>query len=164
MSGGALMETIVDFIGKVSDMVRDSMNETNSCIGKEFVDTTAGKKGVCVDRITDFFGTKISFLGVRYNKEEQETISKFDADVLVCQTNSGRIFIPMSEIMALGDSIILLKNELKVPEMTSATARKSDVFKRYHLTTEAVKDILPAAIPKSNEKGDKGWLKKLVGE
>ena len=80
------METIVDFVGKVSDMVRKSMDETNSCIGKEFVDTTAGKKGICVDRVTNFFGTKISFLGVKYEKEEQEKLDRFNTDVLVCQT------------------------------------------------------------------------------
>ena len=158
------METIVDFVGKVSEMVRSSMDKTNSCIGKEFIDTTAGKKGICVDRITDFFGTKISFLGVKYNKEEQERIDRFNVDVLVCQTASGRFFIPMSGVNAVGGSIILLNNELKVPEITAATARKTDVFKRYHLTTEAIKDILPAAIPKNNDKEGKGWLKKLVGE
>ena len=68
------METVVDFVGKMSEMVKNSMNKTSSCIGKDLVDTSAGKKGVCVDRITNFFGTKISFLGVKYNKEEQEKI------------------------------------------------------------------------------------------
>ncbi len=158
------METIVDFIGKFSDMTKDSINQTNSCIGKEFVDTTAGKKGVCVDRITDFFGTKISFLGVKYKKEELEQLEKINGDILVCQTSTDRLFIPMSEINAVGESIILLKNELKLPEMTAISAKKSDVFKRYHLTVEAIKDALPTAVPRENEKEGKGWLKKLVGE
>ncbi len=158
------METIVDFIGKFSDVAKKLMNETNSCIGKEFIDTTAGKKGVCVDRITNFMGTNISFLGVKYTKEEQEKIDKFDTDVLVCQTASNRLFIPMSEITAIGEEMILLKNELKVPELTAAAAKKGDVFKRYHLTTEAIRDILPTAVPKENGKEEKGWLKKLVGE
>ena len=158
------METIIDYIGKFSDMTKNLMNETSSSIGKEFVDTTAGKKGICVDRIAHFMGTKISFLGVKYTKEEQEKIDKFNTDVLVCQTVSSRLFIPMSEIMAVGEEIILLKNELKVPELTAAAAKKNDVFKRYQLTLEAIKDALPTAIPKENEKEGKGWLKKLVGE
>jgi len=158
------METIVDFVGKVSDMVKKSMNETNSCIGKEFVDTTAGKKGICVDRVTNFFGTKISFLGVKYEKEEQEKLGKFNSDVLVCQTASERLFIPLTEIGAVGETIILLKNELKTPEVVMSNIKKNDIFKRYHLTIEAVKDALPTAVPKDVEKENKGWLKKLVGE
>ena len=158
------METIVDFVGKVSDMVRKSMDETNSCIGKEFVDTTAGKKGICVDRVTNFFGTKISFLGVKYEKEEQEKLDRFNTDVLVCQTASERLFIPLTEIGAVGEAIILLKNELKTPEVVMSNIKKNDIFKRYHLTIEAVKDALPTAVPKDIEKESKGWLKKLVGE
>ena len=158
------METIVDFVGKVSDMVRKSMDETNSCIGKEFVDTTAGKKGICVDRITDFFGTKISFLGVKYNKEEQEKLSGFNTDILVCQTTSERLFIPLTEISAVGETIILMKNELKTPEVVMSNIKKNDIFKRYHLTIEAVKDALPTAVPRDIDKENKGWLKKLVGE
>ncbi len=158
------METVVDFVGKVSDMIRDLMNETNSCIGKEVVDTTAGKKGVCVDRIRDFFGTKISFLGVKYSKEEQEKINKFNTDVLVFQTGPGKAFIPLDDVNAVGESIILLKNELNVPELTVPSVKKSDIFKRYHLTIEAIKDVLPASIPKNADKDSGGWLKKLVGE
>jgi len=157
------METLVDFISRVSETIKNSMGETNSCIGKELVDTTAGKKGICIDRITNFFGTRISFLGVKYTKEDEEKIEKFNTDVLVCQTASGRMFIPITEVSAIGESIILLKNELKVPEINPNLIKKSDVFKRYQLTTEAIKDILPTAIPKETEK-DKGWLKKLVGE
>lgn len=158
------METIVDFIGKFSDMVKDSINHTSSCIGKEFVDTTAGKKGVCVDRVTDFFGTKISFLGVKYKKDELEEIEKLQGDVLVCQTANKRIFIPMSGIKAVGEAIILLGNELKVPEVTGLSNQKTDVFKRYHLTVEAIKDALPTAIPVGKAGEGRGWLKKLVGE
>ncbi len=159
-----LLETIVDFIGKVSDMVKNSMKETKSCIGKEVVDTTAGRKGVCVDKITDFFGTKISFLGVKYDKNELMELGKFGQDVLVVQASNKKFFIPMSEISAMGDAIILLKNELKVPEMDAIATKKDNVFKRYHLTKEAIRDILPDAVPKSEEKENKKWLKKLIGE
>jgi len=158
------METIVDFIGKFSDMVKDSVSHTSSCIGKEVVDTTAGKKGLCVDRITNFFGTKISFLGVKYKREELEQIEKLEEDALVCQTANNRLFIPMGRIKAVGESIILLSDELKVPEVTGVSNQKTDVFKRYHLTIEAIKDALPTAIPIGKEGEGKGWLKKLVGE
>ncbi|MBL7170117.1 MAG: hypothetical protein ISS48_03795 [Candidatus Aenigmarchaeota archaeon] len=164
------METIVDFVGKVSDMVKNSMNETSSCIGKEFIDPSAGKKGVCIDRITDFFGNKISFLGVKYSNDEKEKLEKINTDILVCQTALGRRFIPMNEVNAVGDSIILLKNELKVPEMEKIKIKKSDVFKRYHLTAEAIKDALPTAVTKEAtaktgaSKEGRGWLQKLVGE
>ena len=57
-----------------------------------------------------------------------------------------------------------MKNELKVPEMTATIAKRSDVFKRYHLTTEAIKDVLPVAVPVEADKDNKGWLKKIVGE
>jgi sporulation protein YlmC with PRC-barrel domain len=164
MFEGFIMETIVDFVSKVSEMVKNSMDQTQSCIGKEFIDSTAGKKGICVDRITDFFGTKISFLGVKYGKDEQETIDKIKSDILVCQTEKGRVFVPMDGINAVGESLILLKTELKVPEINATIAKKSDVFKRYHLTTEAIKDALPTAVPKEREKDNKGWLKKIVGE
>lgn len=160
------METIVDFVGKVSDMVKNSMSETNSCIGKDLIDTTAGKKGVCIDRITNFFGNKISFLGVKYSKEEIEKIEKFNTDVLVCQTATGKQFIPMDDVLAIGEQLILLKNELKVPEMGKIEAKKTDVFKRYQLTLDVIKDVMPSAIPRGPEtdKENKGWLQKLVGE
>lgn len=158
------METVVDFISKVSDMVKSSMKETKGCIGKEVVDTTAGRKGVCVDRITDFFGTKISFLGVKYNKDEIVQIEKTGEDVLVIQSSSGKFFMPLSDVSAVGNAILLLKKELKAPEMEAITAKRNDVFKRYQLTKEAIKDVLPNAIPPSDEKEDKKWLKRLIGE
>ncbi|MEM5793033.1 MAG: hypothetical protein QXY45_01570 [Candidatus Aenigmatarchaeota archaeon] len=155
------METVVDFIGRISEAIKNSMSETNTCIGKEVVDTTAGKKGICIDRITNFYGTKVSFLGVKYTKEEEEKINKFDTDVLVCQTAAGKMFIPITDVNAIGESIILLKNELKVPEINPNAIRKTDVFKRYQLTIDAIKDVFPSGIPQEKEKG---WLKKLVGE
>jgi len=164
MSRGYTMETIVDFIGKMSEMIKKSMDETSKCIGKDIVDISAGKKGICIDRITNFLDAKISFLGVKYSKEEQEKIKSFSTDVLVCQAATDRVFIPMNEINAVGESIILLKSELKVPEITVESTKKNDVFKRYHLTNEAIKDVLPSVVPKDTEKENKGWLKKLVGE
>jgi len=157
------METVIDFIEKISEAIKSSMSETNTCIGKEVVDTTAGKKGICIDRVTNFFGTKVSFLGVKYTKEEEEKINRFDTDVLVCQTASGKMFIPLTDVSAIGESIILLKNELKVPEINPNAIRKTDVFKRYQMTLDAIKDAFPVGLSKDSEK-EKGWLKKLVGE
>jgi len=160
------METVVDFMSKVSDMVKSSMDETKSSIGKEIVDTTAGKKGVCIDRVTDFFGTKISFLGVKYDKSDIDQLENFSQDVLVCQGSNERFFVPMSDVTAVGDTIVLLKSELRVPEVQSINIKKDDVFKRFHLTKEAIRDIMPDSIPKAKEKKeeDKKWLKKLIGE
>lgn len=158
------METVVDFISKLSENVRDSLGETGKCIGKEVVDTTAGRKGLCVDKIMDFFGTKISFLGVRYTEDELSKINSIDKDVLVCQTKGEKFFIPMSEISAAGKDIILLKYELKVPEIEDAGKKKEEIFKRFYLMREAIKDVLPNSISPSEEKESKKWLKKLIGE
>lgn len=161
---GDAMETVVNFIGKVSDMVKKSLKETKSCIGKEVVDTSAGKKGICIDRITNFFGTKISFMGVKYEKSEISQIEKLEEDILVCQGKDKKFFIPMSDVSAVGSSIILLKTELKTPEIEETSQQKKNVLKRFYLTREAIKDILPDAVPPSEEKETGKWLRKLIGE
>lgn len=158
------METVVDFIGKMSDLVKNSMDETKNCIGKEVVDTSAGKKGICVDRITDFYGTKISFLGVKYAEDELSSLDRFDQDVLVCQGKDGKFFIRMSEVSAIGPKMILLKSELKMPESEVTASNRENVFKRFYLMREAIKDVLPNSVSESEERESRKWLKKLVGE
>jgi len=157
------METIVDFVGKISDRVRSSFEETARCIGKEVVDSTAGKKGICIDRITDLFGTKTSFLGIRYTENELDMIRKMGEDVLVCHGAQGKFFVDMDDVSAVGKALILLKPQLKLPEIEGMTRNREDVFKRLYLVREALKDVLPNSIPPSKEEGKK-WLKKLMGE
>ena len=48
------METIVDYVGKLSGMIKQSLDDTRKFIGKEVIDATAGRKGLCVDRVSDF--------------------------------------------------------------------------------------------------------------
>ena len=160
------METIINYISKFSDMVKDSMEQTKACIGKEVIDSTAGKKGVCVDRITDFGGSKISFLGVKYDKKEIDQLNEIGEDVLVIKGERDKFFISMDNVSAVGGSVILLKEELKTPEITANNIKTGDVFKRYDLTLDTIKEILPSALPsfEQSKENNKKWINKLIGE
>ena len=142
------------------------MEQTKSAIGKQVVDSTAGRKGVCVDRITDFSGKKISFLGVKYDKKELDTINAINKDILVVKGEKEKFFVSMEDISAVGDSIILLKTELKTPEISPEAVRASDVFKRYNLTVDAINDIMPSAVSRTEQakENNKKWINKLIGE
>lgn len=160
------METIVNFVGEFSDMVKNSMEETKKSIGKQVIDSTAGIKGVCVDRITDFSGKKISFLGVKYDKKETDKLEALEKDVFVIKGEKDKFFVSRDDVSAVGDSVILLSKELDTPEITLEKLKTTDVFKRYNLTLETVSDILPSAVPKGekNKESDKKWINKLIGE
>jgi sporulation protein YlmC with PRC-barrel domain len=157
------METVVDFVGKLSNIVRDSFEETKGCIGKEVIDSTAGKKGLCTDRVTNFFGTSISFLGIKYSDEELKKADKSE-DVLVCQGKKGKFFVPMDDVSAVGKNLILLKSDLSLPDVEDISKKREDIFKRFYLIREALKDVLPNSIPASEDKESKKWLKKFMGE
>jgi sporulation protein YlmC with PRC-barrel domain len=160
------METIVNFVGEFSDMIKKSMNETRKAIGKQVVDSTAGRKGVCIDRITDFSGQKISFLGVKYDKRELDKIDALDKDVLVIKGEKSKFFVSMDDVSAVGDSIILLKSKLGTPEILPEKVKTSDIYKRYNLALETISTILPSAVGKPVEikENDKKWISKLIGE
>lgn len=161
------METIVNFISQFSDTVKRSMEETKGCIGKQVIDSTAGMKGICIDRITDFSGKKISFLGVKYDKKELEGLEMIDEDVLVVKGQKEKFFIPMKDVSAVGGTVILLKSTLEVPEISPESVKTSDVFKRFNLTIDAIKDILPSVAmtrTEENKELNKKWISKLIGE
>lgn len=158
------MESIIDFVGRLSDVVKEQFQETKGCIGKDIIDTTAGRKGVCVDRITNFYGTRISFLGLKYEKDELKEIEETDEDMLVCQGKDSKFMIPMSQVSAIGKDIILLKSELRHPELDIDSVKKDTLFKRFFLTKEAVKDILPNSVSATGEAEGKKWLKKIIGD
>jgi sporulation protein YlmC with PRC-barrel domain len=138
------MESMLNFVNKFTDVVKKHLDEAKECIGKDVVDSTATKSGVCVDRIKHVFGVKFSLLGHVYKDSEVKEIESGKGDMIVCQGNNGyRFFVPASEVLAVGDSVILIKPTLNQPEVSDTKSRKEEVFRKYFQTKEGIKHLLP---------------------
>lgn len=137
------METMLSFITKFTDVVKKHIEETNECIGKDVVDSNASKTGICVDKIKMAYGAKFSLLGHKYSENELKQIESFNEDVIVCQGSNGSFFVPASEVLAMGGSVILTRTNLGQPEIGEMNRRKEDVFRRFFSTKESIKKILP---------------------
>jgi len=138
------MEAMLDFVSKFSDVVKRHLNETRECIGKDVIDSNASKNGICVDRIKYAFGAKFSMLGHTYTQTDIKQLEVFNEDVIVCQGSNGtRFFIPTSDIVAIGKSVVLVRTTVNQPEVGDMVRRKEEVYKKYFSTKELIKDILP---------------------
>lgn len=138
------MENILSFVTKFTDVTRSHLNETKEILGKEIVDSTASKIGICVDKIKTAFGAKFSMLGYTYSPEELKKAETINEDVIVCQGNKGRFFVPNSEIVAVGGSVLLIRPNLGLPELDSSLERKrEEVFRKFFSTKESIKKLLP---------------------
>jgi hypothetical protein len=138
------MESTLNFITKFTNVVKDHLSETKECIGKEVIDTTATKTGICVDRVKHSFGAKFSLLGHKYSQEEIKQIEAFNEDVLVCQSgNNHRFFVPVSSLLAVGESAILVGSTLNLPEIRNVKQKREEVFRKYFLTKESIRELLP---------------------
>jgi len=137
------MESMLNFVTKFTGVVRRHLDETKECIGKEIVDPNAIRSGICIDRIKFSYGAKFSLLGHNYSEEEIKDIESFDEDVLVCQGNGTRFFVPVGDVAAMGDSVILVESNIKYPEIGNMNRKRNDVFKRFYRTKQDIKKILP---------------------
>jgi hypothetical protein len=138
------MEAMLNFVIKFSDVVKRHLEETRECIGKEIVDSNASKNGICIDRIKYAFGAKFSLLGLKYTPEDMKQLEVFGEDMLVCQgANGAKFFVPTSDIVAIGESVVLIKTAVNQPEVGDTTNRKEEVYKKYFTTKESIKEILP---------------------
>lgn len=137
------MESTLNFINKFTDLVRDHVRETNDCIGKDVVDSTATKSGICVDKVKQAYGAKFSMLGHAYKPNEVKQLESFNEDVLVCQGSNGLFFVPVSEMVALGGSVILVSSRLGQQENGSMARRREEVFAKFYKTQEAIRKSLP---------------------
>jgi len=138
------MEPMLNFISKFTSVVKNHIEETRDIIGKEVVDSTAKRAGICVDKIKIAFGAKFSMLGHQYSQEEMRQIESINEDVLVCQGPKGRFFVPVSEILAVGESVLLIKPDLGLPEFDGSVSRKKEeIYRRFFSTKESIKDFLP---------------------
>jgi len=139
------MESMTNFMAKLSSAVKSHVDETRDCIGKEVIDSTASRNGLCVDKIKTYFGVKFSLIGHNYSESEKRTTEKISEDMLVCQGNNGsRMFIPESEIVAIGNSVILVSKNLGQNDLGDSAARKEQIFKKYFKTKESLKKMLPS--------------------
>jgi len=138
------MESMLNFMSKLSNAVKGHVEETRDCIGKEVVDSTATKNGICVDKIKTYFGVKFSLLGHNYSQSEKTITDRLNEDLLVCQEGNGnRVFIPESDVVAIGNSVILVSKNLGQKEMSDSPARKDQVYKKYFKVKESLKKMLP---------------------
>ena len=137
------METVLSFVTKFSDVVKKHIEETKECIGKNIVDSNATKTGICVDRIKLAYGARFSLLGYKYADVEMKQLESFNEDVLVCQGNDGNFFVPMSDILAMGSSLILVRTNLDRPETGDMGRKKEETFRKFFSTKESIKKILP---------------------
>jgi hypothetical protein len=148
------MESTLTFISKFTNVAKVHLEESQACIGKEVVDSTAKKTGICIDRIKRSFGASFSLLGHNYSKEETRQIESFNEDVIVCQgSNNTRFFVPVSNLAAIGESVILTKLNLNYPEIRGTGKREEEIYRKYFAIKEAMKEFLPKVeAPKSRKK------------
>jgi sporulation protein YlmC with PRC-barrel domain len=138
------MEPMLNFISKFTNVVKNHIEETKEIIGKEVVDSSAKKTGICVDKIKVAFGAKFSLLGHQYSQEEMKQIEAINEDVLVCQGARNRFFVPISEVLAVGESVLLIRPDLGLTEVDgSLNRRKEEVFRKFFNTKESIKQFLP---------------------
>jgi len=137
------MESTLNFINKFTDLVRDHVRETNDCIGKDIVDSTATKSGICVDKVKLAYGAKFSMLGNVYKPNEVKQLESFNEDVLVGQGHNGLFFVPVSDLEALGGSVILVRSKLGQQENGSMARRREEVFAKFYKTQDAIRKSLP---------------------
>jgi len=138
------MEPMLNFINKFTNVVRNHIEETQEIIGKEIVDSSANKVGICVDKIKIAFGAKFSLIGYQYTKEEIKQIDAISEDVLVCQGTRSKFFIPVSDVLAVGQSVLLAKLNMNLPDTDGdLIKRKEGVYKKFFMTKESIKEFLP---------------------
>jgi sporulation protein YlmC with PRC-barrel domain len=136
------METMLNFMSKLTNVVKSHIDETKQCIGKDIVDASAAKVGVCVDKVKVAFGAKFSLLQ-NYSVSQVKELESFNEDVLVCQGNDGTFFVPFSEVIAIGGSVVLIRQNLNRPEVGSLGRKREETFRKFYNTKESIKDILP---------------------
>jgi hypothetical protein len=137
------MESMLSFATKFTNIVKKHIEETNECIGKDIVDSNAVKTGICVDKIKHAYGAKFSLLGQKYSENESKQIEAFNEDLLVCQGIGGHFFVPASDVLAMGKSVLLIRSILGQPEIGETNGKRDETFKRFYVTKEAIKKILP---------------------
>jgi sporulation protein YlmC with PRC-barrel domain len=139
------MEPMLNFINKFTTVVKSHIAEAREIVGKEVVDSTASKSGIVIDKVKVAFGAKFSLLGYNYSKEEISQIDSISEDVIVCQSADGkRFFLPASEIVAVGESVLLVRPTLNLPDINgSLNRRKEEVFRKFFHTKESIKVFLP---------------------
>ena len=156
------MESLIEFIRGVTREIKEHIEETGECIGKEVVDAVAMKKGVVIDRVKSYYDTRVSFIGHDYTPSEITEIKKAGNDVLVCLGEEGKFFVSMEDVEAIG-SLILLKRRVDMPEMTKSTLKKAKIFiEKYKNVKNELRKILPAATLDLGK--EKGWLDRIMGE
>ena len=139
------MEPMLNFINKFSTVVKSHITEAREIVGKEVVDSSASKTGLVIDKVKVAFGAKFSLMGYNYTKDEINQIEAINDDVVVCQGATGdRFFLPASEVHAVGESVVLVKRSLNMPDLNGSLGRRRDeVFRKFFSTKEAIKEILP---------------------
>jgi hypothetical protein len=138
------MESMLNFVTKLTDVVKNHIEETDQCLGKEVVNSKANKTGICVDKIKVAYGAKFSMMGHQYKDSEVKQIESFNEDVFVIQGKNGYFFVPASSIKALGGSVILVEGATSVPEVNGEmSGRKQEVYRRFFTTKKAIKDLIP---------------------
>ena len=138
------MESMLNFITKFTNVVKNHIEETKEIVGKDLVDSGANRSGICVDKIKIAYGARFSLLGHRYSKEEERMIDSFSEDVLVFKGgNAKHFFVPVSEINAIGQSVILVRPSLNMPEISTSEGRKLEAYRKFFTTKESIKKVLP---------------------
>lgn len=156
------MESILSFITKFTDVAKAHLEETKACIGKEVVDTTAKKTGICIDRIKRSFGASFSLLGHNYTQEDVKQMESFNEDILVCQgSNGNKFFVPVSNLLAVGESVILTNQNLDYPEIGNMRKKEEEVFRKYFSMKESIKEILPKVESPKPRKKKKTLITKI---
>lgn len=149
------MESTLNFINKFTDVVRNHIEETSDCLGKEVVDNNAVKAGICIDKVKIAYGAKFSMLEHNYSPEIMKQLEAFDEDVLICQGKKGVFFVPMSEVEALGSSLILVNSTVNQPENGTMGRKREEVFRKFYKTKNSIKSSLPQVESKKSRSRNK---------
>ena len=150
---------MVEFIRGVTKKVKKHVEDMNDCIGKEVVDAVATKKGIVIDRVKNYYDTRVSFIGHEYKPSEITEIKKAGNDVLVCLGEGGKFFVSIDDVEAIG-SLVLLKRRVDMPEMTRSTVKNARTFiEKYKSVKNELRKILSSVATTQ-----KGWLNRIMGE
>jgi len=138
------MESMLSFVTKFNGVVKSHIEETNDCLGKEVVNSKASKTGICVDKIKVAYGAKFSMMGLNYKENEVRQIENFNEDVLVAQNGNEFFFVPVSDVKAMGGSVILVEGNSNLPDVNGGmNKRRQEVFRRFFNTKKAIKGVMP---------------------
>lgn len=145
------MRDLATVFDRTIEMMGKSLEEIKTVANKEVVDATAGKKGICIDRLKNFFSYPISILGTELSEDEEAVVREFleEGDILVCAGKDRKFFISVKDVKAVGNRMILLNSSISEPEAENTDRHRAETQRKIDRLVMKVQKI-PGAKPSSD--------------